>query len=323
MHIGFYMKWEKGLSSQPRRNVIGEEYYIEAMCRCLRELSGVESAELYAPNHLPEKKIDVMVHLNDTAPMGVADRNVLYPQNGHAQGSDVALEELTKNGYDGYILLSEKLINVHRSKGFDGAHIPYGADIELFYPRDKDLSLECDVSYAGNDIKGKERTERYLLPATRFNLGLYGNWAIGNPVRNDILSRFGLSPYERYRITLSKMSRGNISPERLPMLYSSSRINLNVTQQDAVDWDFWILRPLEVMACGGFLISDRIPCLEREFAGGAVFTDGGEGLVKNIEYYLDNEDERERIARRGIEIVRERHSIKDRARDLYEYLRRL
>lgn len=323
MHIGFYLKWEKGLSSNPRRNVIGEEYYIETMCRYLRQLPEVESAELYAPNNRPEKKLDVMVHLNDAAPVDAADRNVLYPQNGYSQGSDVALEELTKNGYDGYILLSEKLLKVHRSKGFDGVHIPYGVDTEVFRPRDKDPALAFDVSYAGNDIKGKERTGRYLLPATRFDLGLYGNWAIGNPIRNDILSRFGMSYYERHRVILSKISRGNIAPSQLPTLYSSSRINLNVTQQDAVDWDFLILRPLEVMACGGFLISDRIPCLEREFVGGAVFTDGGRDLVEKIDVHLGDEGSRERIARRGMELVRERHTIQDRARAVYDYLSKI
>lgn len=321
MHIGFFMKWEKGFSSRPGSNVIGEELYFEAMCRYLRELPDVGSAELYAPNHLPEDKIDVMVHVNDTPPSNIADLNVLYLQNGYGKGADVVLEGLTKNGYDGYILLSDKLLNVHRSKGFDGVNIPLGADTELFHPREKDPSLEYEVSYVGNDIKGKERTERYLMPATSFNLGLYGNWAIGNPVRNDILSRLGMSYYERYRVELSKLSRGKIPQEQLPVLYSSARINLNITLQDAVDWDFWNLRPLEIMACGGLLMTDRFPSLERDFAGGAVFTDGGEDVVKDIEHYLDNEDERERIARRGMETVRERHTIKDRAINVYEYLK--
>lgn len=220
-------------------------------------------------------------------------------------------------------MLSDRLLDVHRSKGFDGVNIPLGADTEFFHPREKDPSLAYDISYVGNDIKGKERTERYLMPASRFNLGLYGNWAIDHRLKNSFLSRIGRSYYERYRVELSKLCQGKIPQEQLPILYSSARINLNITLQDAVDWDFWNLRPLEIMACGGLLMTDRFPSLEREFEGGAVFTDGGDAMVKEIEYYLKNDDERANIARRGMEIVRERHSIKDRARDVYNYLRGL
>ena len=323
MRIGFFMKWEKGFSAQERGNVIGEEMYFEAMCRYLRELPEVESAELYAPNNLPQEKIDIMVHVNDTVPMDDVDRNVLYLQNGYPQGADLALEALTKNSYDGYILLSDKLLDAHRSKGFDGVTIPLGADTEFFHPRDEDASLSYDISYVGNDIKGKERTERFLMPATRFNLGLYGNWAIGNRGRNELFSMFGLSYYERYRVKLSRLARGKIPQEKLPVLYSSSCINLNITVKDAVDWDFWNLRPLEIMACGGLLMTDRLPSLEREFEGGAVFTDGGEDMISKIEEYLQDDAARECVSRKGKELVHESHSIKARASDVYDYLRGL
>jgi len=323
MRIGFFMKWKKGNSLQAGRNAIGEELYFEAVNRYLRAMPGVESAELYAPNHLPDGVLDVMVHVNDTSPRGNAERDVLYLQNGYPQGADVALEELTHNHYDGYILLSDKLLEVHRAKGFDGVLIPLGADTEHFFPREVDPELEFDISYVGNDIKGKERTERYLLPAARYNLGLYGNWEIRDRIRQKLLNQIHHSNYQPYRFELSKLARGKIPQERLPVLYSSSKINLNVTLQDAVDWDFWNLRPLEIMACGGFLLTDRFPSMEREFAGGAVFTDGGEDLVSKIDEYLEDEEARKRIARRGMELVRERHTIEQRAKDIYDYLRTL
>jgi spore maturation protein CgeB len=142
-------------------------------------------------------------------------------------------------------------------------------------------------------------------------------------MRNELLSRLGMSYYERYRVQLSKRSRGKISQELLPVLYSSARINLNVTLQDAVDWDFWNLRPLEIMACGGLLMTDRLPSLEREFEGGAVFTDGGEDMISKIEEYLQDDAARECVSRKGKELVHESHSIKARASDVYDYLQGL
>jgi len=321
MRIGFFMKWDKGRSFQAGKNAIGEELYFESMCKYLRQIPQVDSAELYAPNALPEQKLDLMVHVNDTAPQGIADKEVLYLQNGYPQGADKELEALAGNGYDGCILLSDKLLDVHRSNGHEGVCIPLGADTDLFHPCDEEPDLAFDVSYVGNDIKGKERTERYLLPAARFNLGLYGNWDIGNKWRNTVLGVIDRSYYPRYRIKLSRLTRGKIPQEQMPALYSSSKINLNITLQDAVDWDFWNLRPLEIMACGGFLLTDRFPNLEKEFRGGAAFTGGGAEMAADIEYFLENDNERRAIAHRGMEIVRERHSIKDRAQRIYAYLK--
>lgn len=321
MRIGFLMKYPKGLSFQANRNTYGEEVYFEAMARYLRALPEVESAELYAPNHPPEGRLDFMLHVNDTPPNGHADKDVLYLQNGYEQGADKALEELSANGYDGYILLSDRMLQAHRDNGYEGTCIPLGADIEHFYPREPAPELAFDVSYVGNDIKGRERTERFLMPAARFDLGLYGNWKINRA--KGLLSLMGLHYYDRYRIKLSRMTRGKIPQERLPVLYSSAKVNLNLTLQDAVDWDFWNLRPLEIMACGGLLISDRFPALEREFGGGVVFTDGGQDLVSKLEAYLEDEEGRRRIARRGMEIVRERHSIEHRAGEVLNYLKEL
>ena len=87
-----------------------------------------------------------------------------------------------------------------------------------------------------------------------------------------------------------------------------------------MDRDFLNLRPLEIMACGGFLISDRIPCLEREFNGGAVFTGGGSDPVEKISTYLEDEEARKRITHYRMELVHEWHSIRNRSKAVHEYL---
>lgn len=84
LKIGFYMKWEKYSLTSRNTNVAGDELYAEAMCRTLKKFPTVAAAELYAPNHLPTEKLDVMIYLNDTPPISNwADKHVLYLQNSY------------------------------------------------------------------------------------------------------------------------------------------------------------------------------------------------------------------------------------------------
>lgn len=321
MRIGFFMKWNKGDSHKPGNNIIGEEFYFESMARYLSRIQGVESVELYAPNSLPGSKLDFMIHINDTAPGGYAEKEVLYLQNGYPEGNDKALLRLSKNHYDGYILLSERILEFHHLNHLSGVVVPFGADLDLFRPCPPDASLAYEVAYVGNDIKGSERTERFLMPATRFNIGLFGNW--GLPPRRGFERVFPWMMnrrYPRYRVALSRISKGKMSFDRLPVLYSSTKINLNFTHQDSVNWNLMSTRPFEVLASGGFLISDGYPAIERALGGGVAFTDGNEEQVKTIQYYLENPEERAKIAKRGMEIVREKHSLMERSRAVLEYL---
>ena len=105
------------------------------------------------------------------------------------------------------------------------------------------------------------------------------------------------------------------------MLYSSSKINLNCTQQTCIDWDVITLRTFEVLACRGFLISDIVPSARETMQGCMVFTTGGRDLTEKIRYYLDHEDERLAIAQRGYEFVRNSATIDVRARELVGFLK--
>jgi len=175
MKLGFYIQWPKG-SLATKGNVIGDELYAEAMCNALRHL-GVESCELYAPNCLPEKKLDAMVYLNDTPPKNKwATKHILYMQNAFGEGSDKALIRLREMRFDGYAFISKKLLDLHRGSGFSGIWLPFGVDTEVFHPMQAGERYSHDVAYIGNDIKGEERTLLYLEPATRFDFALYGNW---------------------------------------------------------------------------------------------------------------------------------------------------
>lgn len=316
MKIGFYIQWPKG-SLAAKGNVIGDELHATGMCKALRRL-GAECCELYAPNYLPQEKLDVMVYLNDTPPKDEwAAKHVLYMQNAFGEGSDKALVRLREMRFDGYAFISKKLLSLHRDAGFHGIWLPFGVDTDVFRPAQAGERYSHDVAYIGNDIKGKERTLLYLEPATQFDFALYGNWYLHWRRK---IKFWQVLPYQW---KFSHISRGKIPQEDVPLLYSRSKINLNCTAQDCVDWDVITLRTFEILACKGFLITDRVPAAEIELAGSVVFTDGGKDLREKIRYYLTRPDERKTMAEKGYEYVMKNATAISRMEMLLAYLKEI
>lgn len=318
MNIGLYLKWDKGSLTNKNGNVLGDELYAESLVKALLEIQGVMNAAVYAPNNIPKSKLDVMIYLNDTPPIDdVAHRHVLYMQNAYGDGSDVLLKTFQKIGYDGYIFISNLLLNMHKESGCSGIYLPFGVDTSVFYPRKKEEKYKYEIAYVGNDIKGKVRTEKYLLPAVNYNFGLFGNWII-RKARFLIWKNF--KKQDAYKYTFEKISKGKISQEDVPVLYSSAKINLNCTAQDCVDWDVITLRIYEVLACKGFLITDRVPLAEKNLNDCVVFTDGNKDLEEKIEFYLKEPGMRKQFSDKGYQYVLDNASISARAKELYKYL---
>ena len=319
MNIGLMIKWPKGSLNTKQGNVIGDELLGESLCATINRILPNCKAELYAPNNLPKSKLDVMVYLNDIEPIAAHAKNhVVYLQNGgYGEGAVSLLERLTDYGYDGYVFFSNKLLALHQDKGGIGLFLPFGVDTTFFQPKPAQLDYGHEVAYVGNDIKGEIASNKYLYPAVNFEFGLYGNWA-----RPKSRFRFwnkwkSISPYQK---AFEKLSRGKIPQADMPILYSSAKINLNCTLQDCIDWDVITLRTYEVLACGGFLITDVVPVAKETMEGCMVFTEGGEALRDQIAYYLAHDDERKAIADNGYSYVLKHASVEARASELVDYL---
>ena len=318
MRIGFYIKWNKG-SLTSRGNVIGDELFGESICKALRKFNDIEKVELYAPNYLPKERLDIMIYLNDSLPdKNWANKHILYLQNGYGEKAAYLLQELRKNEYDGYIFFSLKLLKIHQGDGYQGIFLPFGVDTEIFKPQPQDDEFTYEVAYIGNDIKGEERTMQYLYPAKDFNFGLFGNWEIPKHRFRFWKNFKTMLPYKKL---FQSLSQGKIAQEKVPVLYSNAKINLNCTLQSCVDWDVITLRTYEVLACKGFLITDKVPAAVKSMKNCMVFTDGNDDLVNKIKYYLTHEEERQAIAQRGYEYVIKQASIDAVAQKLISYLK--
>jgi spore maturation protein CgeB len=314
------LKWDAGSLESKQGNVLGDELYAQSLVRALRTLDPELEVDIYAPNRMPSETLDVMIYMNDNVPDPAwSKKRLLYLQNAYGEGADRKLAVLRQNGYDGYAFISNKLMDMHAADSFSGIFLPFSVDLDTFHPYPCDPALAFEVAYVGNDIKGTERSEAYLVPAADFNFGLFGNWQVPR-ARLRRWKNWGLP---RYKYRFEKIARGKIPQAQVPVLYSSSKINLNCTAQDCVDWDVITLRTLEVLACNGFLISDRVPSAERLLGEYIVFTDGHEDLRSKINQYLRDDESRRAMAEAGGQFVRKNFSIQATAQKLLDYLKEL
>ncbi len=133
---------------------------------------------------------------------------------------------------------------------------------------------------------------------------------------------------------------GQLGHEQMVEVFASSRINLNLSNSSEVPGLKARLRRLlhfhpppprppqikgrnfEVPGCGGFLLTERVPYLERYFELNrevAVF-DGADDLVDKVRYWLDHDEERRRVADAGYRRVLSEHTYDHRFAAIFDEL---
>ena len=102
----------------------------------------------------------------------------------------------------------------------------------------------------------------------------------------------------------------------MPMLFKSSKINLNPTLK--IIKSGIPLRALDIMGCGGFLLTNFQPELSEYFNDDVdiVMYRSLEEATDKAEYYLSHDNERIGIARRGYEKVKSKFRYEDRIKEM-------
>ena len=106
--------------------------------------------------------------------------------------------------------------------------------------------------------------------------------------------------------------------DEMPKVFKSSKINLNVSLK-CIESGI-PLRALDIMGSGGFLLTNYQPEIAEYFVDGeeVVMYTSLEDAVAKCEYYLEHEDERKEIGKRGYEKVRQQFGYEDRIRKMLE-----
>lgn len=146
-----------------------------------------------------------------------------------------------------------------------------------------DAQKTIDVSFVGEVTKGKRQEYIRYLEENGIAIAAFGNGT----------------------------KNGKVSFEKVVEIFNTSKINLSFTGTYANDvYSFCsninnrILqnkgKPIEVALCGGFVLSEYVPSLERVFEPKSIdMFETKEELLEKIRYYLEHEEERQEMAMRS------------------------
>ncbi len=155
--------------------------------------------------------------------------------------------------------------------------------------------------FLARKLTGLQRMEILQLLSEHYRLKAY------TPERVEVLGECNFGPVDYVT--------------EMPLVFKNSKINLNMTLrsiQSGIP-----LRAMDIMGCGGFLLTNYQADFEDYFEAGTdyVYYMDNEDLMYKVNYYLEHEDERMQIARNGYEKVKSEHTYKHRIRTILELVR--
>lgn len=237
-------------------------------------------------------------------------------------GMDVVLQYLKKANIPSVAYHLDLWLGLRREQ--DLKRDPVYQYVEYFFTVDK---LMSDWFNENTTVKGK------YLPAAVFDKECYMVEVDERPDDVIFVGSKGYHPEWQYRPVLIDFLQANYqerfkryggdSPlgttrgQALNEAYAKSKVAIGDSLCINFDYPYyWSDRVYETLGRGGFIIHPYIKGMEQHFTDGEhlVFYDFNDfpQLMEKIDYYIENEDEREKIRKAGHEHVKKNHTYKNR-----------
>jgi len=138
-----------------------------------------------------------------------------------------------------------------------------------------------------------------------------------------------------WKVLIRDRPKGKSSIRRFPKMlkngyyvgekYAETLARSRIFIFDCSIYKYPLLKFVEGMACGTLVMSDKPLCADiLHFRDGENFVEIGlDDWFEKLLYYLENEDERAKIARNSYNIVMKYHTVDVRAKQLVEWLRKI
>jgi spore maturation protein CgeB len=208
---------------------------------------------------------------------------------GYLEGIITSQEKIYGYNFIKELLSEEIMVNMRQYVKFD-----FG---ENYFIPDRNVI----ANMLNKKVTVLERREVLKLLSEKYNVNLFSRAAVEDLPR---VNNRGCVDYKT----------------EMPLVFHYSKINLNITLRSITSGI--PLRALDIMACGGFLLSNYQPELAENFIDGEeiVLYTGMDDLLKKVDYYLKHNEEREKIARAGYEKIKNEFSYQKKLNQLFSLL---
>lgn len=206
-------------------------------------------------------------------------------------------------------LSTPSLVWAYRSLGIRNATFQMSGFSARFHKpleAKKELPYERDLAYIGGPGHMGNRPQFLAWLSERYDLEIFGIQESWQPY---------LRRYPQLKL------RGEIRPPGYAEVCARSRIVLGLNQIHHSSL-YFSNRVFLTLACRGFHLTRHVPGIDEVFEKGrdlAWFHDLDD-CVRQIDYYLEHEEERQRIAAAGHDLVMKKHKYQDRVREILEIL---
>lgn len=207
-------------------------------------------------------------------------------------------------------LSTPSLVRAYWSLGIEQATFMMSGFSPVYHrpwrPGGRRPAFERDVAFIGGPGHMGNRPEFLSWLSERLDLEIFGLRSSWQPY---------LSRFPRLRL------RGEVRPKGYAKVCATSRIVLGFNQTNDA-YLYFSNRFFLTLACRGFHLVHYVPGMEKVFENGRhlVWFHSPEECVELARHYLARDDERERIARQGYELVMRRHRYEDRIAEILAIL---
>jgi spore maturation protein CgeB len=208
-------------------------------------------------------------------------------------------------------------VEEYKRLGIPAAHMDFGYHPAVHCPVNPDPEYMCDIALVANAYPNK--LIEYPNHFRHQSLGTLITPLIKSKKRIDIWGRYWdqMKPHTGIEIP-EEWLHGYLHYTKANKVYSSAKIVLglqnHLTQLTQ--------RTYEILASGGFLLTQDTPEIRRIFTPGKdlIVSSTPDQTIQLIDYYLNHSEERERIRENGLLTV-QKHSYKARANYILDILR--